>query len=761
CEAAWTRVLQRGEPCAELRQLAGCDRDLDPRALRGALGAADESTRLRAAGALRRMLHLPLAAALQQRLADERSAAIRTALGLRPLVPVVTDDDVHRWLAQLDDDPGAKPPFTRSDQLKLTAGTRRELVRRLIAIARAAPVPDTAPSLDDLVTTEWHWPATRGPDPASTCLRDAAALGPEAWLTVLGLAVQSDSPWLRTRALCAAILRPMPPAAGRPAAGLVEALVASGDPVLEFAGAGLADRLLRVASAPYLEAAVRRRAHAALDADVAELELTHGPRGWCGTGRDGVGLPRSANAWHLLTAARLGDTALFAPLAAMLRAANESGASQHRWLLLCCLRHLAPKLDTSQAALLLPLLQRDHARPSALLYQSNESYHVDGIVDRLFAIAPATLVPWYRDVLFANSHRLHSAASALGTLTDPPLDRVRLIMSRLQANTPWQLLLRVPEVLADAPNDSLHEDSSALSPAVRRALAFAWLREFDRLRACERAGELPPDLAAALAAATPPTLAVLAELLPELPAPNRELTILASAIVTAPPAPGPAGRAADLAALRRLANGPSYAIAALAARRAATLGPEGHEFAAVVLDRLASSERHDPLRTAIRTSAELGIVLPKLPARLRRLVASPNGATEAGLAWLRLRPAWPPGFAFDRLAAIGHGRLEASMTELREAMHGDANRLVAVLGDGHPSTLRRALDLACSAADWNQNLEQAVLRQTLHADANVRLAAYRAVATRDAERCVAALLVHEGEFDPDPRIRALAADAPR
>ena len=43
----------------------------------------------------------------------------------------------------------------------------------------------------------------------------------------------------------------------------------------------------------------------------------------------------------------------------------------------------------------------------------------------------------------------------------------------------------------------------------------------------------------------------------------------------------------------------------------------------------------------------------------------------------------------------------------------------------------------------------------------VRLAAYRAVATRDAERCVAALLVHEGEFDPDPRIRALAADAPR
>ncbi|MCA8948064.1 MAG: hypothetical protein KDE27_01095, partial [Planctomycetes bacterium] len=83
-----------------------------------------------------------------------------------------------------------------------------------------------------------------------------------------------------------------------------------------------------------------------------------------------------------------------------------------------------------------------------------------------------------------------------------------------------------------------------------------------------------------------------------------------------------------------------------------------------------------------------------------------------------------------------------------------AARVAAGIAHGRDRT-RAALTETAVTPTWSASLERRVLDATGDDDPEVRLAAYRALATLDAELWPSRGLLHETRFDPDPRIRAL------
>jgi hypothetical protein len=69
-------------------------------------------------------------------------------------------------------------------------------------------------------------------------------------------------------------------------------------------------------------------------------------------------------------------------------------------------------------------------------------------------------------------------------------------------------------------------------------------------------------------------------------------------------------------------------------------------------------------------------------------------------------------------------------------------------------TRSSALELCAQLPVWPEALEGWVVAATDNPDPGTRIAAYRALGSRDPELWRCALLVHEAQFDPDPDVRA-------
>jgi len=66
------------------------------------------------------------------------------------------------------------------------------------------------------------------------------------------------------------------------------------------------------------------------------------------------------------------------------------------------------------------------------------------------------------------------------------------------------------------------------------------------------------------------------------------------------------------------------------------------------------------------------------------------------------------------------------------------------------------LERAATLESWPAPLRQAVVRGIAHVDPELRRAAYRALASRDAATDDLALLVHAAPFDADATVRAFS-----
>ncbi|MBK8976950.1 MAG: hypothetical protein IPM29_13605 [Planctomycetes bacterium] len=738
----------------------GHDPSAGPFALADALTDPEPRVRLAAAVALRLRLGAAVPPWLAREVADDPTLHA-TLAGLLPALPVPPFDAaaVERLLADLAADRWPLARIPQPDDLDSSA--RRRISAALIAFARRRP-PPAAPTPESPPAPFWI-PAVESA--ALIALRAAAALDAEGFTAVLALGAPSTPSHLRFAALTAlAAIRPLPAAAATAAAQPLGALLDDPDPAIAELTASVCAAVLPQCDDPALRDLVADRALAVLNGDPAALRVRPGLR-FCGTGPPPAGTPEGRDAWLLFAASTARDPRLVGPLLDALGtdrfdprpARTPWPDSQAVELLLTCVAEFAEELDADQARrvheLLAPLV------PSTSGPGLATRVHVLArqILDASYPRVPDDLVVWYaaRDLwsriacawlVEPRADRLTAArASALIGTSDADRDAAL-------RNAPWLFLL-APDRLPDLRTASQHARSEFV-----RAIQGTLPRHAARVVDLAARGELPRDVVAASLALVPLELRQLAAVVPTDPSGAWYWApALASAI-------GRAVRAAptdDLAAVRQLAAAPAIDVTVAALRRATTLGEPGVAFARAALDRLVAPGSDDESAArALQLAIEVGIEPRELPAVCDRLAASRS--------WFATMLADAAAFRFAELdprscrspypaRAIGAAGIDVAVDVLREALTGQSgHELVELLQGCSPATCRAALQLIAERPVWDSELERAVVWKTSDDDPGIRLAAYRALASRDAELWPCALLRQTGTFDPAPEIREFA-----
>lgn len=737
---------------------------VSPFVLRGALADPDDRVRARASWALRRLLNY------------EQRPEVVAMLGEETQIPRLglNERTARRMARALDAGSSPASAMVRSTtQGALPAAARRRLAEAFMAAAeRVPPDPDPngrkpvpgGPSGSQAPTREFQL--------ASGYFRQAAELHPEHYRAVLGLAANADTGDVSVRAMHAlAQLDSMPLEVARRSAGIVLALLDDGDARVADDAAVLADRLLaQTADAALLDRLVAIAADA-LEHDRGRLFFAHEMDISCVVGvapRHGPPANRSSQA--LFTAASHRGNELVQPLIAALELAlaakdeppkrrgrgewDTSGS--HRHLLLESLVRLAPGLSSADAEKLFRLL-RPRLGAAGLRLAPNfevDSSLVPAVIRALFVSVPEELLRSY-DAALADDAQRRSLLTNLGRLEAVPADRARYVLQTgRDAHAIQSVGVFAPELLVE---------EWRAGGERRRNLTSAMIRlsadRCERMIALATAGHVPKELGlrafgysirtlSELAALLPPTLVTADEWGPKL---ARRIERAA-----------PSSAAEDIGALRTLGTTRVQEVVLAVIRRARQLGEAGRAVAAEVVQRQLAQDDHPDITAVVREALLADVPIPNLAAVLVRLQADrpvdPDNPSAVVVAVeLRLRPvARLRALPRPQPAAIAMAGIDVQPGLMRELFPERLAEQLHLFLSGSSRTRCGALALAAQERTWSTSLDREVVRQLTHESADVRLAAYLALATRDPGVCSCSLFENEAVFDPDPRIRALA-----
>ncbi len=728
---------------------------LSPFVLRDALFDGDAHVRARACWALRRLMKWEPPAEVSRLLGSE----------IEP-PPRLNDEVARRLLRELQAGtltvlvPGFESPAV------LSKPVRRELARALIAAAARVPVVDGSGraqgTLKELVRRQRD-------NAAVQWFAAAARLHPEEFMAVLAFAVNAESPAVTARALRGLIsLDRMPPEVAGRSSGVVRALLDHENAGVAVAAAELASRALAIDDDPALRRRLSEIAVGALEHEPGELAFA-ATLAFCGVGPPPVGPPANLASQAVYALARLRPRAIGAPLVdALTRGLARQGArrgvenrSYESRFLLDCAAQAAPSLSPEDAkrlhGLVMPRVRAGEAR--AEHDYDPELELAKAAMRGLFVSVPPELLSSY-DAMLAEPNARRAMLRDLGTLDEVPADRARYVLDagRDQAALAAVGLFAPKELAAEW-----------RAGGERRRTAVVALRHrgrgrSDRLVTLAEGGVLPREFVVAALDDDVRSLPQLAALLPtSLTTVELWGRHLAKQIARA----RPSSAAADLEALRVLGVSPVLDVGLAVIRRAGKLGDAGRTLAAEVVERQTAQVDVRELTAVVRCALEQNLPLPDLPLLLQRLrndgsPARGEARRVANAAELRARPK-------ERLHAripptpheIALAGIDVDAPTLRQIYPNLRVEWLRRLLSGSNATRCSALTIAGEFAVWPERLEQGIVRQTSHVDADVRLAAYRALATRDSRLWLCGLLVHEGAFDPDPRIRTLAHEQRR
>ncbi len=743
---------------------------VSPFVLRGALADPDDRVRARASWALRRLLKY------------EQRPEIVAMLGEETHIPRLglNERTARRMARALDAGRSPAGAMVRSTtQGALPAAARRRLARAFLAAAERVP-PDPDPKGRKPGPSGASGSRVRAPTPefqlATEYFRQAAELHPEHYRTVLGLAANADTGDVTVRAMHAlAQLDTMPLAVAQRSAGIVLALLDHGDARVEDAAAILADRLLAQTADSALLDRLVAIAVDALDQDRARLFFARARSTICMMGPPPVGPPANRPSQALFTAASHHATPLAEPLMAALESALAAKnrprrarmpntldtSASHRRLLLECVVRLAPALSPPEAKRLFKLLhpRLGGAGLGFAPTSDPESVLIPAAIRALFVSVPEEVLPAYDEALAGEDER-HSLLLDLRRLDVVPAERAQHV---LQTGCDRHA---VQAVGVFAPDVLVREWRAGGQRRQDLAWALSGLSpdRWERLIALASGGQVPKELAVRALGNSFRSLPELAAILPADRATADEWGPgLAGSIARA----SPSSPADDLRALRALGAATALEVGLAVIRRSSALGEAGREIAAEVVERQLGQSESRALAAVVGAALLANLPIPNLGGLTDRLPASGRkGSTNPSpilvAAQLRLDPAArlraSPRVRPAEVALAGIDVDEATIREIYPALRQE--QLAGFLA-GSPVTRRSALELAAEQPTWSTALERDVVHQTLHVDAGVRLAAYRALASRDPGLWRCGLLVHEGVLDSDPRIRALAQEHER
>ncbi len=705
------------------------------------LSSPDAGTHARTLLALRRLRKLPLPEGLAGVLANDCVGPLRDLVGvMSPEHGGLLDSEVDAVIAAVRNK--APLPWDRLGNVHQVSQANR--MRLVQALLDDLEVVQLAPEL-----------LRRGP---SLSLVQRANLVPRAVIQVAVAAAMGREPFAF---VLDRLATPEPRQRGALLAGLYHAwwtgfgldaecakvltpLLGDRDEGLALGAATFAGSLLEHGRYPELVRLLGDRALAAL-AEGTELHFAVGEEPCMSVVTPSLGGPATPQATWVFLAAKAGDERLVEPLLARMPEPQDSSVwDGAMWFTCACLSKLVPTMDGATALRVhdkvLPLtkLQGRGARGAGL------PQHVLWV--RLFAAVPDQAVDSYATAAEA----LRASWTELADLEDrmPPA-RVRLILPE-----------RDPEALTAA----WHQGGEPRQKAI--GVLIGWWADSPGqvLRLCPKAA-LPIELAAsALPSNVPLDLTQVAMLLPDADSARTAWSdAFANRVVQAE-----ATREQELELLPKFAASRATLVARSAAQRAHRLGAAGISIVTSVLDRWAGEDA-SMFAAAASLAIELGVPPSDVQGLARRLEQEP--ATRVLAECLRVRFA---GLSILDVPAAERARVASAcgvdfdVATWREGL-GEAapGVLFAVLGgpnlgrEGSPANALATLTLAAELPRWSEPTERAILHRTLDADPRVRLAAYRALHSRDRQVWAGAWLAYEAEFDLDADVRAFAATLPR
>jgi hypothetical protein len=303
--------------------------------------------------------------------------------------------------------------------------------------------------------------------------------------------------------------------------------------------------------------------------------------------------------------------------------------------------------------------------------------------------------------------------------------------------------------------------------AAWRELHAAWQRRPAHVLDLVQQGWLRRDLAASAIGETSLTLLELTTL---VPAWTEQLSLHAAPLAKACDRGRTGDPAADLAALRVLADGAPWPFRVAVARRAATLGPDGRAFAAALLAGLLAEPDQAAWRAAAGRMLAEGMA-PENPAALAdALRQAPQQWNDPTLALAVLvRFAGLPLATVDRArqfdVALQSG-VPLDVATWRDVLAGmSPDRLPSLYArhpnHAHPLPIRlAALDVAVAGAG-SRHLWPPIHSLLADPEPAIRLAAYRALQRGARDTDASAWLPYAAVFDPDPEVRAFGESLSR
>ncbi|MEZ6037470.1 MAG: hypothetical protein R3F29_08320 [Planctomycetota bacterium] len=768
---AWLRDIDPGKPGAWL--LTGGDGRHGPFSLQKALVVPDPTIARRAAIALRLMLRLSVPerlahggrddAALVQLVHDRVSFGDRAEAAFEQLLEdLAADHELRGW----------------NSTTPLDTAQRRRLAKVLISYALRVPAPPW-----DQISAER--PGMRARDVtdqrASSALQFAAALGDDEKLSVLSLAVASPRVHVTLRVLMALgawshaaydFEPPAEPEQARRLAPILLALLDHEDPQVVERASTVCAKVVPGAPDSRLAQVVAERALAALRGKAPLASRLPQLGGFCGTpGPTRAGFPANAASWYVFSACAAGDVRLLAPVLAGLKEfVDEKGkwriaqeaAPQHE-LLMLGLVQLCRHLDAAGARqvheLLTPTIDPAPARTGVFYMPVPQKLARSALAAALPAL-PTELLVWYAALPREERHGMPWATDGVERLDDA---RANLLIGRSDEDRDAALLhvatlcMQAPERIAAA-----WRAGGTSREAAKAAITALGTQRGAALASAARDGVLPRALVAPALCSAKLTLAALAEVAPTDPVDFADAKDwqygLAMAIERAPVA----DVSGDLAALAVLSATPAEPVAFAAVRRVAALGDEGRAFAATALSRRADATTDvEELARIVELAVQLGVQPADLEALMPRLDdrMSWRAGLAADAAAMRFLGRDPrrctSGYASQAIQLAGVDVDEDTMRAVI-GEPSDRQSLAHVVGPllrASPTTITSALKVVGELSYWEGAVQRDVVNCTAHEDPEVRLAAYRALATRDAKVWPCALLVHEAGFDPDPAVR--------
>ncbi|MCK5942625.1 MAG: hypothetical protein KAI24_11680, partial [Planctomycetes bacterium] len=636
----------------------------------------------------------------------------------------------------------------------ISADDRQRAADRLYRRALARPEADPAP-LDDLwgapgeplrmSSADWRRHPAADDALGLAMLTTAIRLHPDTCRWLLGLAVNTDEPHQRDQALLAVHnfepeSRPAPAKIPRHYVGeplpanlapLALRLLDAPDPEDRWSAACILTRATQRDVDPGVRDAVVPRALDLLrDGDrrlgLARRRIVSG----CGLMGPNYGPPADAAAQIVFLASRLGDTALIAPLLERLTRPDETDTE----FVTACLTMLVPHMDAASCRATYDAL----AAIAGQLMTEVGVLANEELVEQLLQRAP-------KDV-FRKFAPLLSDRASLGALQIayrcrhqlPPADlRAALATTPLLPRGRSAVLVAHPERLAQLADVPRGRERAI--EAIRHALATAPTLSLAEARALPR-----PLLVASLRHSRKPVPLPVLDLAAADLIEGGHLRDLVRLVSTAEHGADPLPQWRGIAAHDAV---PRWCVAT----RAASLGEHGRNFARLLLEQGIERPRPEAaVETAIRLDIEprnLRKQLEQLPPQLRAMAAVQFfDATQATLG--------------SAQTLMRYERLSREPIDPEAWRAADiAARYVSDALAGEDARRLPALRYVRGRSDWIHATWQRVLEATSADEADVRGAAYTALASRDREQWPFAWLAYEAALDDEPAVRACAPDA--